>query len=328
MLNIEQIVQKFKMCDKIKMSFAEKLCLHTSFKIGGDAALFLEVEEVDSLCAMMDEIWREKIPYFILGGGTNVVFADEGFDGIVVSTKKMNAISIQENCEKKIEGKPCETLVLCEAGAATNSLVNFACARGIAGLEEFAGLPGTVGGAVYMNARCFEKEMSDVVRKISWIEWDGEKCIRCKKEFSKEDWAYKKSPFSETKKIVTQVEFALPQIQKESASENSAMSNSELEKRAREFVALRKQKGHFEFPCAGSVFKNNRAFGEPSGKIIEGLGLKGTQIGGAQIAPFHANIIINNGGASCVDVRALVELVKREAKSRLGFDLEEEIIFV
>ena len=328
MLNIEQIVQKFKMCDKIKMSFAEKLCLHTSFKIGGEAALFLEVEEVDSLCAVMDEIWREKIPYFILGGGTNVVFADEGFDGIVVSTKKMNAISIQENCEKKIEGKPSETLVLCEAGAATNSLVNFACARGIAGLEEFAGLPGTVGGAVYMNARCFEKEMSDVVRKISWIEWDGEKCVRCEKEFSKEDWGYKKSPFSETKKIVTQVEFALPQIQEESASENSAMPNSELEKRAREFVALRKQKGHFEFPCAGSVFKNNRAFGEPSGKIIEGLGLKGTQIGGAQIAPFHANIIINNGGASCADVRGLVELVKREAKSRLGFDLEEEIIFV
>lgn len=328
MLNIEQIVQKFKMCDKIKMSFAEKLCLHTSFKIGGEAALFLEVEEVDSLCAVMDEIWREKIPYFILGGGTNVVFADEGFNGIVVSTKKMNAISIQENCEKKIEGKPSETLVLCEAGAATNSLVNFACARGIAGLEEFAGLPGTVGGAVYMNARCFEKEMSDVVRKISWIEWDGEKCVRCEKEFSKEDWGYKKSPFSETKKIVTQVEFALPQIQKESASENSAMSNSELEKRAREFVALRKQKGHFEFPCAGSVFKNNRAFGEPSGKIIEGLGLKGTQIGGAQIAPFHANIIINKGGASCADVRGLVELVKREAKTRLGFDLEEEIIFV
>ena len=328
MLNIEQIVQKFKMCDKIKMSFAEKLCLHTSFKIGGEAALFLEVEEVDSLCAVMEEIWREKIPYFILGGGTNIVFADEGFDGIVVSTKKMNAISIQENCEKKIEGKPSETLVLCEAGAATNSLVNFACTRGIAGLEEFAGLPGTVGGAVYMNARCFEKEMSDVVRKISWIEWDGEKCVRCEKEFSKEDWGYKKSPFSETKKIVMQVEFALPQIQEESASENSAMSNSELEKRAREFVALRKQKGHFEFPCAGSVFKNNRAFGEPSGKIIEGLGLKGTQIGGAQIAPFHANIIINKGGASCADVRALVELVKREAKSRLGFDLEEEIIFV
>lgn len=328
MLNIEQIVQKFKMCDKIKMSFAEKLCLHTSFKIGGDAALFLEVEEVDSLCAVMEEIWREKIPYFILGGGTNVVFADEGFDGIVVSTKKMNAISIQENCEKKIEGTPCETFVLCEAGAATNSLVNFACARGIVGLEEFAGLPGTVGGAVYMNARCFEKEVSDVVRKISWIEWDGEKCVRCEKEFSKEDWAYKKSPFSETKKIVTQVEFALPQIQNESASENSAMSNSELEKRAREFVALRKQKGHFEFPCAGSVFKNNHAFGEPSGKIIEGLGLKGTQIGGAQIAPFHANIIINKGGASCADVRGLVELVKREAKSRLGFDLEEEIIFV
>ncbi|MDE5581758.1 MAG: UDP-N-acetylmuramate dehydrogenase [Treponemataceae bacterium] len=355
MINIEQIAQKFKSCYKIKISFGEKLCRHDSFKIGGEATLFVEAENVDSLCFIMDEIWREKIPYFILGGGTNVVFADEGFEGIVVSTKKINAISILENCENKIDEnfkrknddasfcafreakmrdsrasknslaslkdlrqKPEEKIIVCEAGAGTNALVNFACAHGIAGLEEFAGLPGTVGGAVYMNARCFEKEISDVARKISWIEWDGEKCVRREKIFSRENWGYKKSPFTGTQKIVTRVEFALPQSQK----------NSELEKRAREFVALRKQKGHFEFPCAGSVFKNNRAFGEPSGKIIESLGLKGTQIGGAQIAPFHANIIINTGGAKCSDVRALVELIKREAKSRFGFDLEEEIIFV
>lgn len=321
MINIEQIAQKFKSCDKIKMSFGEKLCRHDSFKIGGEAALFVEAENVDSLCFVMDEIWREKIPYFILGGGTNVVFADEGFAGIVVSTKKIGAISILENCEKKIdeiyETKSEEKIIVCEAGAGTNALVNFACTHGIAGLEEFAGLPGTVGGAVYMNARCFEKEISDVARKISWIEWDGEKSVLREKIFSKENWGYKKSPFTGTQKIVTRVGFALPQSQK----------NSELEKRAREFVALRKQKGHFEFPCAGSVFKNNRAFGEPSGKIIESLGLKGTQIGGAQIAPFHANIIINTGGAKCSDVRALMELIKREAKSRLGFDLEEEIIF-
>ena len=313
MSNIEQIAQKFKSCDKVKISFGEKLCRHTSFKIGGEAALFVEAEDVDSLCLVMDEIWREKIPYFVLGGGTNVVFADEGFAGIVVSTKKMNTISILENS------------ISCEAGASTNALVNFACERGIAGLEEFAGLPGTVGGAVYMNARCFEKEISDVVGKISWIEWNGEKCVRRENIFSKEDWDYKKSPFTGTRKIVTRVEFVLPQ--KEFAIENPSQKISELEKRAREFVTLRKQKGHFEFPCAGSVFKNNRAFGEPSGKIIERLGLKGAHIGGAQIASFHANIIINKGGATCSDVRALVELVKRETKTQHGFDLEEEIIF-
>ncbi len=373
MSNIEQIAQKFKSCDKIKISFDEKLCRHTSFKIGGEAALFVEAEDVDSLCFVMNEIWREKIPYFVLGGGTNVVFADEGFAGIVVSTKKMNTISILENVEENEsdasfcgfrEAKmrvalasensvvsPQDLRLICEAGASTNSLVNFACERGIAGLEEFAGLPGTAGGAVYMNARCFEKEISDVARKISWIEWDGEKCVRREKIFSKEDWGYKKSPFTRTRKIVTRVEFVLPQKNSEEkidasfctfreaktrgaqASENSSASMKDLrqkslQERAREFVALRKQKGHFEFPCAGSVFKNNRAFGEPSGKIIESLGLKGAQIGGAQIAPFHANIIINKGGATCSDVRTLVELVKREAKNQRGFDLEEEIIFV
>jgi len=373
MSNIEQIAQKFKSCDKIKISFDEKLCRHTSFKIGGEAALFVEAEDVDSLCFVMNEIWREKIPYFVLGGGTNVVFADEGFAGIVVSTKRMNTISILENVEENEsdaslcgfrEAKmrdarasensvvsPQDLRLICEAGASTNALVNFACERGIAGLEEFAGLPGTAGGAVYMNARCFEKEISDVARKISWIEWDGEKCVRREKIFSKEDWGYKKSPFTGTRKIVTRVEFVLPQKNSEEkidesfctfreaktrgaqASENSSASMKDLrlkslQEREREFVTLRKQKGHFEFPCAGSVFKNNRAFGEPSGKIIESLGLKGAQIGDAQIAPFHANIIINKGGATCSDVRALVELVKREAKNQRGFDLEEEIIFV
>lgn len=373
MSNIEQIAQKFKSCDKIKISFDEKLCRHTSFKIGGEAALFVEAEDVDSLCFVMNEIWREKIPYFVLGGGTNVVFADEGFAGIVVSTKRMNTISILENVEENEsdaslcgfrEAKmrdarasensvvsPQDLRLICEAGASTNALVNFACERGIAGLEEFAGLPGTAGGAVYMNARCFEKEISDVVRKISWIEWDGEKCVQREKIFSKEDWGYKRSPFTRTRKIVTRVEFVLPQKNSEEkidasfctfreaktrgaqASENSSASMKDLrqkslQERAREFVTFRKQKGHFEFPCAGSVFKNNRAFGEPSGKVIESLGLKGAQIGGAQIAPFHANIIINKGGATCSDVCALVELVKREAKNQRGFDLEEEIIFV
>lgn len=373
MSNIEQIAQKFKSCDKIKISFDEKLCRHTSFKIGGEAALFVEAEDVDSLCFVMNEIWREKIPYFVLGGGTNVVFADEGFAGIVVSTKRMNTISILENVEENEsdaslcgfrESKmrvarasensvesPKDLRLICEAGVSTNALVNFACERGIAGLEEFAGLPGTAGGAVYMNARCFEKEISDVVRKISWIEWDGEKCVQREKIFSKEDWGYKRSPFTRTRKIVTRVEFVLPQKNSEEkidasfctfreaktrgaqASENSSASMKDLrqkslQERAREFVTFRKQKGHFEFPCAGSVFKNNRAFGEPSGKVIESLGLKGAQIGGAQIAPFHANIIINKGGATCSDVCALVELVKREAKNQRGFDLEEEIIFV
>lgn len=346
MSNIEQIAQKFKSCDKIKISFDEKLCRHTSFKIGGEAALFVEAEDVDSLCFVMNEIWREKIPYFVLGGGTNVVFADEGFAGIVVSTKKLNSISLLESPQDLRQ-----KIIVCEAGVSTNALVNFACERGIAGLEEFAGLPGTAGGAVYMNARCFEKEISDVARKISWIEWDGEKCVRREKNFSKEDWGYKKSPFTRTRKIVTRVEFVLLQKNSEEkvdasfctfreaktrgaqAIENSSASQKDLrqkslQNRAREFIALRKQKGHFEFPCAGSVFKNNRAFGEPSGKIIESLGLKGAQIGGAQIAPFHANIIINKGGATCSDVRALVELVKREAKNQRGFDLEEEIIFV
>ncbi len=321
----------------------EPLAPRSSFKIGGKAALLVEPADADALALALTEIKKSGIPYFVLGGGTNVLFDDAGFDGIVVSTKRLSQIEIvgtdgsQDKDCAAVQNKG-KTIIRAAAGASMASLVSFAERQGLTGLEEFAGLPGTVGGAVYMNARCFDKEISEVAAKIQWLEWDeaAASFVPKEAEFSKSEWAYKKSPFMASSSIngrpdhnsvtvaggvnnliVTSVEFPLYQGCKE-----------EISKRAAAFIQQRKDKGHYKAPCAGSVFKNNRAFGRPTGKIIDELGLKGEKRGGAQIAPFHGNIIINAGGASSADVLALIDLCKSAAQEKFGFKLEEEIVVV
>lgn len=334
MYNINKIAESFKQNKNIALYFDQDLSARTSFKIGGKAALLAEPSDEEALAFVLTEIKKAGIPYFVLGGGTNVLFDDAGFDGIVVSTKKLAGIDVTKDVRGKPEHdteavpvivgrdptilKP-TVIVRAGAGASMASLVSFAEREGLSGLEEFAGLPGTVGGAVYMNARCFEKEISQVAGKISWLEWDEAAAAYVQKEaaFAPSDWQYKKSPFSGSGRVVVGAQFALAKGDKASIAQKAAA-----------FVQQRKDKGHYKAPCAGSVFKNNHAFGRPTGKIIDELGLKGERRGGAQIAPFHGNIIINEGGASSADVRALLELCKKSARDRFGIDLEEEIVLV
>ena len=328
MYNIAQIAQRFKQNAKIGLFFDESLAARSSFKIGGKASLLVEPQDEEALAEVLTTIKREAAPFFILGGGTNVLFADSGFDGIVVSTKKLSDISIIERGAQAQEAAPVipaldagilqPNTIRAQAGASMAALVSFAQEKALTGLEEFAGLPGTVGGAAYMNARCFDKEISQVVAKISWLEWEvaASAYVQKSQAFSPSDWQYKKSPFTGTGRIVTSAEFVL----KKGNADESA-------RRGAAYIQARKDKGHYKAPCAGSVFKNNRAFGRPTGKIIDELGLKGTSSGGAQIAPFHGNIIINNGGATAADVLSLINLCKSRAKEKFGFDLEEEIVF-
>ncbi len=313
MYNIAEFAQSFKQNKKIALYFDEPLASRTSFKIGGRAALLAEPQDSDSLAELLKSAQAAGVPYFILGGGTNVLFSDAGFDGIVVSTKKLSGISLAQDDGAKNGQK---AIIRAAAGESVAALVSFAEREGLSGLEEFAGLPGTVGGAVYMNARCFDREMSDVAAKITWLESAGTFIVKSA-VFAPSDWAYKKSPFTGTGRVVLSAEFIVQKGDKAQIAQKGAA-----------FVQQRKDKGHYKAPCAGSVFKNNRAFGRPTGKIIDELGLKGERRGGAQIAPFHGNIIINAGGASSADVRALVDLCKARAKEKFGIELEEEIVLV
>lgn len=294
--------------------FNESMKNHTSFKTGGKAKVFASPKTKNTLIALINFAKSKGIRYFILGGGSNVLFCDEDFEGLVINTENLNSISvmkeiIEENNQEKV-------LVKCECGKSTNSFVNFCCKEGLSGAEEFAGLPGTTGGAVFMNARCFNKEISDIFYSAEYLTCDGN--IE-EISFKSEDWDYKKSPFTNSNSVILSVTFKL---------NKNALSKEELSAKCRYFIEERKSKGHFNFPCAGSVFKNNRAFGKPSGVIIDNCGLKGLSIGGAKVADFHGNIIINTGNATSSEIIQLVKSVQKEVKNKTGFLLEPEIIFI
>lgn len=292
------------------LRFNEPMAAKTTFRIGGNAAVYAEPEDFMQLVKILQFVRSEKICFFILGGASNVVFCDDVYEGVVISLLKFNEISVLPLSED-------EVLVSCGAGATMAQLVNFCNKNGLEGLERFAGLPGTVGGALFMNARCFDQSISDCFYSARFFNLDD--FTTGELNFIQEQWDYKVSPFQNSMKIILGTMFRLRKSEK---------SEEELVAFCRTFIEERKTKGHFKYPSAGSVFKNNRNFGSPSGRIIDECGLKGLREGNAQIAPFHGNFIINLGGATQKDVKKLVETIVNKVRQLKGVLLETEIIFI
>lgn len=317
MYNLREIAQNIKIKQNFAVYEEELLKNRTSFKIGGKASLLIEPLDLEGLEEIVKLAVEEEIPYFVLGGGTNVVFKDEGFHGLIIATRKLSGFELVPLTDgPEVPGK--QYIIRCPAGTAISAASSFAAREALTGLESFAGLPGTVGGAAYMNARCFDKELSDVAAKIRFIEINGRATSTSEVLFDKAEWAYKKSPFTGTSRIVESVELKVSRGEDKEA----------ILARCQEIMDSRMAKGHFKYPCAGSVFKNNHEFGSPTGQIIDSLGLKGFSLGGAQIAEFHGNIIVNKNNATCNDVRSLCDYIIEEVKQKKGFVLEPEIIFV
>ncbi len=292
------------------IKFNEQMAPKTSFKIGGKAAVFAEPEDFMQLVRILQFARSEKISFFVLGGASNVVFCDELYNGIVISLLKFNEIAQLPLSED-------EVLVSCGAGTTMAQLVNFCTKNRLEGMEPFAGLPGTVGGALFMNARCFELSISERFYSARFFDLDD--FTPSELNYIPEQWDYKVSPFQNSTKIILSAFFKL---------KKSSKSEEEIASLCKSFIEERKSKGHFKYPSAGSVFKNNRDFGSPSGKIIDECGLKGVRVGNAQIAPFHGNFIINLGGATQKDVKKLVEMTVNKVRELKGLSLETEIIFV
>jgi UDP-N-acetylmuramate dehydrogenase len=285
----------------------EKMSAHTTFMTGGPADLWVRPEgaQAADFCACLLKKARDAaMPVFIMGGGANLLVADKGVRGIVLDTGGMKDI---------VTGK----VIRAQAGVNADALCQAAAAAGLSGAEFLAGLPGTIGGAVFMNARCWDREVADILLETEVIDKSGE---RRTMPALKNDFSYKKSPFQGKETLILGAAFALQ-------AEEPAKA-ALIYERMNAFKKQREEKGHYRYPCAGSVFKNNRAFGMPSGQIIDSLGLRGARIGGAQIAPWHGNLIVNTGGASSEDVRALITLAQDAARARLGIDLEPELVFV
>lgn len=298
----------------------------STMKIHSIAKLFVLPQDFSQLQQTIIICKTQNTSYFILGGGSNTIFPDEPFHGVIISMEKLNTIHI-------ISKTP--LLVECFCGVPMQTLVNFCTKNCLTGLEEFAGLPGTVGGALYMNARCFEKSINEKIYQTTHLEISENKSEIITKDYNISEWDYKKSPFQQAQntsprnlnKIILSAIFKLDQDSQETTKSQEQIQK-EIQQKCNKFISERKEKGHFKYPSAGSVFKNNHTFGKPSGKIIDEAGLKGTQIRGAQIAPFHANFIINVNHATAKDIKDLVTLTQNQVFQKFGYNLEPEIIFL
>lgn len=287
--------------------YNESLKNRCTFKVGGRAKVLLCPRDCESFLNIIKNLRKTHESWFVLGGGSNIVPKDEDFDGYVLSTNNLNNIEFSDE------------ILSCQCGTKIESIIQFCIENSISGLENFAGLPGTIGGAVYMNARCYDKSISDVLCGVDYI--DGDKILHY--DFDSKDWQYKKSPFQE-KSIFNPYKIILKAYLKV----KKLSSDNQIEQICQKYIDDRKLKGHFKYPSAGSVFKNNRNFNKPSGVIIDEVGLKGKMIGGAQVAPWHGNFIINIEDATSKDIKDLVESVKKEVFDKTGFLLECEIIFL
>lgn len=295
-----EIVNKININGSVTLN--EKMSDHTTFRCGGHAELFIRAKNIDDVVKIKNASVQESIPLFILGGGANILVSDLGIPGITLSLINLNEIELnQESIEV-------------EAGATVNDLCDFALKKSLTGLEFIYGMPGSIGGAVWMNARCYGDEISNHFLWADYITPTGD-IRRVYKNSS--DWDYKVSPFQNNEVIILRVALQLK-------TKNSNYINSEMRKNRQD----RRTKGHFKYPCAGSIFKNNREFGSPSGKIIEDAGLKGEIKGGAQISTFHGNIIINLGNATSSDINFLINKVIDTVKQQKGIVLEPEILKV
>ncbi len=280
----------------------EPMSLHTSFRIGGPADVFLAPRSFEELLLCLQAVKKHELPYFLLGGGTNILVSDRGIRGVVICTSVLSGVTVSGN------------ILSAEAGAQVSDVCRAAAAHSLAGIEFIHGMPGTIGGAVWMNARCYGGSISDVLEKTEVI---NEQLVLSNVSCDPAQFSYKLSPFQNMSGCIWQVTLKL-----------TPGDEGEILEKMRKNHADRVEKGHFNAPSAGSLFKNNRKFGAPTGKILDELGLRGAEVGGAAIAPFHGNIFINRDNASAMDVLALIRLAVETAASKRNICLEPEVRLV
>jgi UDP-N-acetylmuramate dehydrogenase len=291
----------------------EPMAGHTTFKVGGPADVWARPSPEcfpAFAAALLEKARFLDIPLFILGGGANLVVADRGIRGIVLDTTGWTGCEFGDEADSR--GTVASMTV--RSGTPADAAADTAAERGLGALEFLAGMPGSIGGAVWMNARCYEKQVSDVLLETEILD---ENLRRAWVPAAEGEFGYKKSPFQKRDVLILAAKFHLEQ-----------RSGEALRAEMTAFRKDREAKGHYRFPSAGSVFKNNRGFGKPAGKILDELGLCGLRVGGAQVAPWHGNIIVNTGGASAADIRRLTEILEERVQRETGFALEREVLFV
>lgn len=271
---------------------------YTSFKVGGPAELFLSPEDAGQTAKLVRFCEKEEIPVFVLGKGSNLLVSDRGIKGAVIYTGKQCGISMVD-----------ENTVRAQSGASLAQLCTFALENSLSGLEFAYGIPGTVGGAVFMNAGAYGGEMKDVLLNSEYVSTDG-----TSGELDNEamELSYRHSAYENSNLVITAASVRL-----------APADRNEIKSTMNDILARRKEKQPLEYPSAGSTFK--RPEGNFAGALIEQCGLKGVSVGGAQVSEKHAGFIINRGGATAADILSLIKHVQARVKAQTGVSLETEI---
>lgn len=303
----------------------EPMADHTTFRIGGPARFYFEAKDSNEIIGAITACQRLHLPYFILGGGSNILVADSGFGGLVIKnkTEKIKILGYQGKIQK-LERKIDKLFIEAESGVLMNALVRYSLEEGLAGLEPFLGLPGTVGGAIYINAH-FERDfVGDRLEKARILGKNGK--VREVDNFYFH-FGYDQSNLQKTGEVILAAVFTLTGGDREI-----------LWQKAQAAMELRRKSHHYDLPSAGCIFRNIKKsdalrLGMPNntqsaGFLIEAVGLKGKTEGAAQISTLHSNFIVNKGGATASDVIKLINLAKAKVKEKFALNLREEIVYL
>ena len=299
--NATTLARELQVISGARVKVSEPLARYTSMKVGGPADFFIEVENDPALTGVLKTLNRYRTSFFLLGNGSNVLISDRGVRGAVIHLA---------GAFKQAEWRQEDEIVRVRVGAAfaITQLVREAARKGCGGLEFAEGIPGTMGGALFMNAGAYGSEFEKVIDRVDGFTWEGEPIRLSRNEMT---FTYRDSHLP-AGMVVTEVQLRLRQ-------EDSAKVTSKV----RELVTKRKSSQPSGYPNSGSMFRNPP--GDFAGRLIEAAGLKGKKIGQAQISPRHGNFIVNLGGAKGEEVRQLMELERNEVRTRFGVELEPEV---
>ena len=294
---MEKIINEI-MQEKIGDVIVEtKLSKYTTYKVGGIAILLVYPKNVEKLISLLEIIERENIKYFILGNGSNVLFSDDFYDGIIIKLDNFNELEIKDN------------IIKVGAGCSLIKVVSESVKNNLTGLEFASGIPGTIGGAVFMNAGAYNFEMKNIVKDVTVLTPDLKVITLTNPEMQ---FNYRESFLQHHKGYICL-----------GATLKLNKGNREVsEEIIKDRKLKRKKTQPLEYPSAGSVFRNPE--GMYSGKIIEDLNLKGYKVGGAMISEKHANFIINTGGAKASDIKEIIDYVKERVKEKYNINLRVE----
>lgn len=284
-----------------RLLFHEPMSRHTTFRVGGEAECVAVVETKEELSQLVSYLGRIEQDYFVLGNGSNLLVGDKGYRGIILKLgPRLSAVGVEKNH------------IAAGAGALLSRVASVARDAGLCGLEFAAGIPGSIGGAIVMNAGAYGGEMKQVVKMVRVMDKEGEILTL---DNDTMEFGYRTSIIRDRPFIVLGVVLKLTPGNKE-----------EISAKMEELMKQRKSKQPLEYPSAGSTFK--RPEGYYAGKLIMDAGLRGYRIGGAQVSEKHCGFVVNAGGASAADIREVIEEVQERVKERFHVRLEPEVIFL